>query len=155
MFLPRKFHRERSLVGYSPWGREESDTTEQLSLHTCVCTHTHTHTHTHLAMPGSMQALSSLIGVKPLPVVLGVRTLNHWTARKAPWVCLCASVFTSLSVRSHMVQVTSISQLGDWSTSLVMSLVFLLLPPIQTFHHRQLDLLQHQWRHVTLLLKIF
>ena len=102
MFLPRKFHRERSLVGYSPWGREESDTTEQLSLHTCVCVHTHTHTHTHLAMPGSMQALSSLIGVKPLPVVLGVRTLNHWTARKAPWVCLCASVFTSLSVRSHL-----------------------------------------------------
>ena len=32
------------LVGYSPQGRKESDTTEQLS----VCTHTHTHTHTHI-----------------------------------------------------------------------------------------------------------
>ena len=28
VFLPGKFHRQRSLVGYSPWGRKESDTTE-------------------------------------------------------------------------------------------------------------------------------
>ena len=26
--LPGKFHGQRSLVGYSPWGRKESDTTE-------------------------------------------------------------------------------------------------------------------------------
>ena len=30
VFLPGKFHGERSLVGYSPWGRKELDTTEQL-----------------------------------------------------------------------------------------------------------------------------
>ena len=29
VFLPRKSHRQRSLVGYSPWGRKESDMTEQ------------------------------------------------------------------------------------------------------------------------------
>ena len=36
VFLPReyKLHGQRSLVGYSPWGHKESDTT-----------HTHTHTH--------------------------------------------------------------------------------------------------------------
>ena len=28
--LPRKFHGWRSLVGYSPWGRKESETTERL-----------------------------------------------------------------------------------------------------------------------------
>ena len=28
VFLPREFHGQRSLVGYSPWGRKESDTTE-------------------------------------------------------------------------------------------------------------------------------
>ena len=28
--LPGKSHGQRSLVGYSPWGREESDTTERL-----------------------------------------------------------------------------------------------------------------------------
>ena len=25
VFLPGKFHEQRSLVGYSPWGRKESD----------------------------------------------------------------------------------------------------------------------------------
>ena len=30
--LPGNFHGQRSLVGYSPWGRKESGTTEQLTL---------------------------------------------------------------------------------------------------------------------------
>ena len=30
VFLPRKFHGQRSLVGYSPWGRKELDTTKRL-----------------------------------------------------------------------------------------------------------------------------
>ena len=34
VFLPREFHGQRSLADYSPWGRKESDMTEQL-------THTH------------------------------------------------------------------------------------------------------------------
>ena len=37
VFLPGKFHGQRSLEGSSPWGCKESHTTE----------HTHTHTHTH------------------------------------------------------------------------------------------------------------
>ena len=28
VFLPGKSHGQRSLVGYSPWGRKESDTTD-------------------------------------------------------------------------------------------------------------------------------
>ena len=32
LLLPRKLHGWRSLVGYSPWGRKESDTTERLHL---------------------------------------------------------------------------------------------------------------------------
>ena len=35
VFLPGESHRQRCLVGYSPWGHKESDTTEQL-------THPHT-----------------------------------------------------------------------------------------------------------------
>ena len=31
VFMPEKSHGESSLVGYSPWGRNESDTTEQLT----------------------------------------------------------------------------------------------------------------------------
>ena len=33
VLLPGKSHGQRSLVGYSPWGREESDATEQLHFH--------------------------------------------------------------------------------------------------------------------------
>ena len=40
VLMPEKFHGRRSLVGYSPWGRNELGTTELLSKHT--------HTHTHL-----------------------------------------------------------------------------------------------------------
>ena len=32
LFLPERFHRQRSLVGYSPWGHKELDMTEQLTL---------------------------------------------------------------------------------------------------------------------------
>ena len=43
IFLAGKFHGQRSLVGYSPWGRKELDMTER----THARTQTHTHTHTH------------------------------------------------------------------------------------------------------------
>ena len=33
VFLPKKSHGWGSLVGYSPWGHKESDTTEQLHFH--------------------------------------------------------------------------------------------------------------------------
>ena len=32
VFLPKEPHGQRSLVGYSPWGRVQSDTTERLTL---------------------------------------------------------------------------------------------------------------------------
>ena len=32
VFLPEKLYGQRSLAGYSPWGRKESDTTERLAL---------------------------------------------------------------------------------------------------------------------------
>ena len=34
VFLPGKFHGQRSLAGYSPWDPKESDMTEQLATHT-------------------------------------------------------------------------------------------------------------------------
>ena len=33
VLLPGKSHGQRSLIGYSPWGRKESDMTEQLHFH--------------------------------------------------------------------------------------------------------------------------
>ena len=39
IFLPGKFHGQKSLAGYSPCGCKESDMTEQLSVHTHIHTH--------------------------------------------------------------------------------------------------------------------
>ena len=36
VLLPGKFHGRRSLVGCSPWGRKESDTTERLPFHSSL-----------------------------------------------------------------------------------------------------------------------
>ena len=36
VFLSGKYHGQRSLEGYSPWGRKESDTNEKLSPQACV-----------------------------------------------------------------------------------------------------------------------
>ena len=59
VFLPREFHGQGSLAGYSPWGHKDSDMTERLSIHVSIHysqtqtqtdrhrqTHRHTHTHT-------------------------------------------------------------------------------------------------------------
>ena len=32
VFLPGEFHGQRGLMGYSPWGHKERDTTEQITL---------------------------------------------------------------------------------------------------------------------------
>ena len=42
VFLLEKFHGQRSLAGYSPWGHKELDTSEQMNAHTRARTHTHT-----------------------------------------------------------------------------------------------------------------
>ena len=43
VLLPGKSHGQRNLAGYSPSGCKESDTTEQLSLHSIVCVYIYTH----------------------------------------------------------------------------------------------------------------
>ena len=55
VLLPGKSRGWRSLVGYSPWGRKESDTTERL-------------THTHIIRNGTSQVV---LVVKNLPAKAG------------------------------------------------------------------------------------
>ena len=43
VFLPRKFHGQKSLVGHNPQGHKVLDKTQ----HACACMHTHTYTHIH------------------------------------------------------------------------------------------------------------
>ena len=76
VFMPGKSHGERSLVGYSPWGCEELDMTEnppptpmcrqvRVHVHICACTHTHTHTHIH-THTSKQQYLLSFCGATEL-----------------------------------------------------------------------------------------
>ena len=62
VFLPGKFHRQRSLAGYSPWGCKELDTAEDM----------HTHTHTQARDQGGKEGL----GAGESDVRLWVRALG-------------------------------------------------------------------------------
>ena len=72
VLLPGESNGQRSLVGYSPWGLKEWDTTEH------ACTHTHTHTHTPL--PSSL-ILSSLLTLPSSLNVYHVQELDHAVVR--------------------------------------------------------------------------
>ena len=54
MFSPGEYHGQKSLVGYSPRGHTESDTTEQL---------THTHPHTLIPFP-VVQLVKNLLAMQ-------------------------------------------------------------------------------------------
>ena len=63
VFLPGKFHGQRSLAGSSPWGHKESDTTEpQMRAHMRAHTHTHTHTHSKTRFFRNLYVSSGLAG---------------------------------------------------------------------------------------------
>ena len=65
VLLPGKSHGRRSLVGCSPWGREESDTTEQ--LHFSLFTFTHWRRKwqlTPIFLPRESQGWGSLVGCR-------------------------------------------------------------------------------------------
>ena len=67
LLLPGKSHGQKSLVGYSPWGPKELDTTEQLHFHKqskqgengmkCEKWLTHTLTHSKILYPAKFSLL--------------------------------------------------------------------------------------------------
>ena len=69
-------HGQRSLVGYSPWGFKELDTTAQLS--TCICMHTHTHI--------SVQFICSVVSDSATPWTAACQAslsiTNSWSLQK-------------------------------------------------------------------------
>ena len=70
---------QRSLAGYSPFGRKEADMTEQLI-------HTHTHTHTHIVFHiFSIIVFHRILNIVPCAIQLRPRCLSilHIT------VCIC------------------------------------------------------------------
>ena len=68
--LAGRSHGQRSLVGYSPQGLNQSDLTEHIHAHT----HTHTHTHTHARFLSS-----SIIDILDKVSVVQDHCLQHGT----------------------------------------------------------------------------
>ena len=63
--LPGKSHGRRSLVGFSPWGCEESETTERLHFHFSLFTFSRWRSKwqpTPVFLPGESQGRGSLVG---------------------------------------------------------------------------------------------
>ena len=71
VLLPGKFHGWRSLIGYSPWGPKESDTTEQLYFHFHFCT------------KGSLVSLIFLQRSLVFPILLFFSISLHWSLKEA------------------------------------------------------------------------
>ena len=67
VLLPGKSHGWRSLVGCSPWGRQESDRTERLHCHFPLSTFMHWRRKwqpTPVFLPGESQGRGSLVGCR-------------------------------------------------------------------------------------------
>ena len=63
--LPGESHGRRSLVGCSPWGREQSDTTERLPFHFSLFMHWRKKWQpTPVFLPGESQGRWSLVGCR-------------------------------------------------------------------------------------------
>ena len=80
----RKFHGQRSLEGYNPRGRKESDTTERRSARESerARAHTHTHTHTH-TVTGNTTPPTSFFWIPSLPL---------WNFLGSDSICPCSTV---------------------------------------------------------------
>ena len=86
VLLPGKSHGRRSLVGYSPWGHKESDTTEGLHFHVSLSLFTFMHWRrkwqpTPVFLPGKSQ------GREPgeLPSMESHRVRHDWATSLSPF----------------------------------------------------------------------
>ena len=72
VFLPREFHGQRSLEGYSPQGHKELDATEQLTLSLSF------------SRPSACGILVPEPGIEPRASAVKARSPNCWTTREFP-----------------------------------------------------------------------
>ena len=64
VFLPGESHRQRSLVGCSPWDLEESDTTERLHFHFSLSCIGEGNGNLLVFLPGESRGQGSLVGCR-------------------------------------------------------------------------------------------
>ena len=65
VLLPEKSHGWRSLVGCSPWGYKELDTTEQLHFHFSLSCIGEGNGNPLVLLPGESQGWRSIVGCRP------------------------------------------------------------------------------------------
>ena len=111
VFLPGKFYWQTSMVGYSPWGCRESDTTAHAHAHTHTPPHPHPPTHTHTFiyyMPGtilpgstalSLYLLSSLSEFNLNQVFSNRPSLNYKLGHTVPYKLSEYFTFVALQIR--------------------------------------------------------
>ena len=96
VFLPRESHGQRSMVGYSPWGRKESHTTKQLTLFSFIESTMITlllqafwsFGHETCGIPAPQPGIE-FIPPHTIPYCSGSQSPSHWTAREVPeWVSI-------------------------------------------------------------------
>ena len=95
--LPGKSHGQRSLVGHSPWGRTESNTTERLTLlllllgrlsHVRLCATPSTAAHQASPSLGFSRQLT-LLRCKSFPVPIVVHPSELTPCRNSHWSAFC------------------------------------------------------------------
>ena len=112
VLFPGKFHGQRSLVSYSPWGHKELSITER------------THTHTHIHIPGEGSGFSLV--------------LLCWI-RLAP--CYPCSLTASISLSFSAVRNLQLSLKSSDSRTFLTRFLFLSLPGMLSLSHVECQLL--------------
>ena len=89
-FLPGKFHGQRSLAGYSPWGLRESDTTEWLSFHASICLYIRVWVFMFPLVvwsnvSNSHDLLKKTVGFCPMKERIGSSRCKHQLLNAKPW----------------------------------------------------------------------
>ena len=94
VLLPGKSHGWRSLVGYSPWSRKESDTPERLQFTHFILYHWRRKwQHTPVFLPGESQGQRSLVGHGP------------WRRRESDWSDWAFTVFIKYLFNSLLLTI--------------------------------------------------
>ena len=96
VFWPGEFSGQRTLAGYSPWGRKESDKTERLSLTHLSVSILNPHFYLNFFLfffwpcHTACETLVSTPGIKLWPSTVEVQSPNHWTTRNVFSCFSCA-----------------------------------------------------------------
>ena len=125
-----KFHGQRSLPGYSPWGHKESDMTKRAHARTRIHTHTHTHTHINTHTHSMSEGLECV-----LELLCSDLMSTRWHCKKCFPQC-CGFLWESCISYSAKALLTGepwgLVLLNDWPPSFCSERFVLMHPSI---HH--------------------